>query len=132
MKREFLVILLIAVAFGGCAGKSGQATVSGNVTLDGRPLKAGQIRFVPADGQGTTAGTAIATGKFTALVPPGEKKVEITASKVVGKRKMYQTPDSPEVDVVEELLPPRYHVQTELKLTVGPGAQEQNFDLKSK
>jgi hypothetical protein len=65
-------------------------------------------------------------------VPVGEKKVSISAPKVTGKRKMYDTPDSPTVDVVEELLPPQYNRQSTLTLTVKPGKQEQTYDLKSK
>jgi hypothetical protein len=116
----------------GCGQREEKATVSGSVTLDGAPLQSGQIRFVAVDGQTPTAGAAIAGGKFTTSPPPGEKKVEISAPKVTGKQKMYDTPDSPTVDVVEELLPPRYNVQTELTMTVEPGEQENNFELKTK
>jgi hypothetical protein len=45
---------------------------------------------------------------------------------------MYDTPDSPTVDTVVELLPARYNVNSELKLTVDGTVQEKNFDLKSK
>ena len=52
-------------------------------------------------------------------------------AKVVGKRKMYETPDSPTVDVVEELLPERYNAQSELSITVKAGSQEAEFPLES-
>ena len=68
----------------------------------------------------------------TATVPPGEKRVEISAAKVVRKIKMYDTPDSPVVDETAELLPARYNVHSELTMTVQKGAQEKRFDLKSK
>jgi hypothetical protein len=116
----------------GCSDNAELGTVAGIVTLDGQPLAKGEIRFVPADGQSATAGAAIAEGKFTASVPPGEKKVQISAPKVTGKKKMYDTPDSPTVDIVQELLPARYNVQSELTITVGHGTQEEKFELKSK
>jgi hypothetical protein len=116
----------------GCSEQSSQGTVTGTVTLDGKPLAAGEIRFVPADGQSATAGATIYEGQFTAAVPPGEKKVQISAPKVTGKKKMYDTPDSPTVDTVQELLPARYNVQTELTITVGNGTQEEKFELTSK
>jgi hypothetical protein len=107
-------------------------TVSGEVTLNGRPLDQGIIRFVPVDGKSPTADAGITKGKFTATVPVGEMKVEITAPKVVGKDRMYDTADSPQVDVVTELIPPRYNVRTELKMTVRNGSQETSFQLRAK
>jgi hypothetical protein len=101
------------------------------VTLDGNPLEAGLIRFVPADGQTATADGTITNGAFTAKVPVGEKQISISAPKVVGKRKMYETPDSPTVDVVQELLPERYNLRSELTYTVEPGEQEKDFALTS-
>jgi len=104
--------------------------VSGEVTLDGKPLKEGVIRFVPEDGKSPTADAPVADGKFQATVPAGKKRVEISAPKVVGKRKMYDTPDSPVVDEVAELIPAKYNVRSELTLTVGRGAQKEKFELK--
>jgi hypothetical protein len=121
----------MAIVFG-CSEQSSQGRVTGAVTLDGKPLPAGEIRFVPADGQSATAGATITDGQFEAAVPPGEKNVQISAPKVTGKKKMYETPDSPTIDIVSELLPARYNVQTELKITVGNQTQEENFELKSK
>jgi hypothetical protein len=119
---------LVLVLLVGCAGEASMGTVSGEVTYDGQPLKQGLIRFVPADGQSPTADTTITDGKFTATVPAGEKKVEITAPKVVRRLQMY--PGAPEVEEVVESLPPRYNVNTELRMTVQKGAQEQRFELK--
>src|SRR5262249_56050848 len=116
---------------GGCA-RAGQAPVRGEVTPDGQPLQEGVIRFVPADGQTPTADAAIAAGRFTATVPPGDKRVEISAPKVLGKRKVYDTPDSPWVDEVAELLPQQYNARSELKMTVQRGTQEKRFEVKSK
>ena len=130
-KAAPLLLVSLAIA-AGCSQQTSQGTVTGTVTLNGQPLPAGEIRFVPADGQSATAGGTISGGKFTVAVPPGDKKVQISAPKVTGKKKMYETPDSPTVDIVEELLPPRYNVQTELTLTVGNGTQEEKFELQSK
>jgi hypothetical protein len=115
----------------GCTHAS-KSAVSGAVTLDGQPLAKGQISFAPIDGKSSTAGASIVDGKYMAEVPPGEKSVRISAPKVTGKKKMYETPDSPTVDVVEELLPARYNARSELKMTVTGGAQEKSFELKSK
>jgi hypothetical protein len=123
-----IVSVLVAA---GCSSDISHGTVSGTVTLDSGPLEKGLIRFVPADGQTATADATIENGAFTARVPVGEKRVSISAPKVGGKRKMYETADSPIVDVVHELLPDRYNVRSELTYTVQPGKQQQDFVLSS-
>src|SRR5690606_35107573 len=105
--------ILFALLATGCSGESQLALVEGNVTLDGQPLETGIIRFVPVDGQTPSADATITGGKFSAQVPPGEKRITFSAPKVVSQRKMYDTPDSPTVDVVEELLPPKYHARSQ-------------------
>jgi hypothetical protein len=129
-----LALLLPALALwaAGCSDGS-TTTLTGTVTLDGQPLPEGTVRLVPTDPtKGGTAGAAIKDGKFTAEVPPGELRVEISAPKVVGKRKAYDTPESPTVDIVEELIPARYNVNSELKVTVKKGGQKETFALLSK
>jgi len=122
---------MLSLAVAGCSSDSSQGTVHGTVTLDGTPLASGLIRFVPTDGQSATSDATIAHGEFTATVPVGEKRVSISAPKVVGKRKAYATPDSPTVDVVEELLPERYNLRSELSITVEAGTQDAEFPLTS-
>jgi hypothetical protein len=131
--RGAIHLLLIALlGFAGCAGSSGQGTVKGTVTLDDQPLKEGVVRFVPVDGKSQTASADIKDGKFTAAVPLGEMQVEFSAPKVVNRRKAYDTPDSPLVDEVIELLPARFNVKSQLRITVKKGSQDETFPLQSK
>lgn len=124
--------VLTLAALAGCGGAT-TGTVSGEVTLDDQPLKEGLIRFVPADGKTAGPDAPITDGKFSVSgVPVGEVKVEITSFKVTGTRKVYDTPDSPTVDVGKQIIPPRYNTQTELKMTVQGGSQEKKFTLKGK
>ncbi|HEX4413715.1 MAG TPA: hypothetical protein VH107_08805 [Lacipirellulaceae bacterium] len=126
---SFLLLGLLT----GCSADTKHGAVTGTVSLDGQPIKSGNIRFDPADGRTATADATITDGKFSATVPPGEKRVSITAPRVVGKKKVYETPNSPTVDLTEEMLPKRYNAQSELKATVKLGNQElPAFDLKSK
>jgi hypothetical protein len=128
-----LVLALGLASAGGCSlGDSGKGTVTGEVTLDGKPLKEGIIRFIPADGKSQTADATITDGRYTAQVPVGDKRIEISASKIVGKRKMIDEPGAPAVDDVVELLPERYNVKSQLTLTVQRGRQEKRFELQSK
>ena len=130
LHRNICLFVACCVPLGGCSGDANHGTVSGTVTLDGQPLKSGIIRFVPADGRTASADAQVIDGKFSAKMPIGQKNVAISAPKVVGKRKMYDTPDSPTVDKVEELLPAQYNSASKLTLGVKPGDQTQDYELK--
>ena len=126
-----LAFCSVSLAAHGCSSDSSKGSVSGTVTLDGQPLQSGLIRFVPVDGQTPTAEATITDGEFSAEVPVGEKQVSISAPKIVGKRKVYETPDAPSIDIVAELLPARYNVTSELTLNVTGGRQDAEFKLES-
>lgn len=128
MKNRFVGAALVLLLAVGCSGGDA-ATVSGTVTFDNQPLKEGVIRFVPTDGKTAPVDAAIRDGKYSAAVPVCETTVSITAPKVVGKLKMYDTPDSPEVEQVKELLPEKYNTKSSLTYTVLKGSQEKNWDL---
>jgi hypothetical protein len=131
--RSFALVGLLLGLMSGCSADTKHGVVAGTVSLDGQPLKSGNIRFDPIDGRTATADAMITDGKFSATVPPGEKRVSITAPKVVGKKKVYETPNSPTVDLTEEMIPRRYNAQSELKATVTLGKSElPAFELKSK
>lgn len=130
-----LLVLAAALTTAAGCGESGPPTgkVSGAVTLDGKPLDTGRMRFVSKDGKSPPVETAVTAGRYAAEVPVGEVRVEINSEKVVGQRRMYETPDSPMVDVGKEQLPAKYHSNSELKLTVARGDNPPaDFDLKSK
>ena len=124
-------LICVIVVLAGCGKTSDKGTVTGNVTLDGQPIKTGLIRFMPVDGKTTTADSVITDGKFNASVPPGDKKVLISAQKVTGQRRVYETPDSPMTDVVQEQVPVRYNAQTTLTYSVTAGSQQKDFELTS-
>jgi hypothetical protein len=125
------VVLLSAL---GC-GNSNSGQVTGLIQLDGKPLDEGQITFFPEDGKTKTTGGKIETGgRYSVLVPAGTMKVVISAPKVVGKKKIYPTPDSPEMPITKESLPSQYSdmFQTKLRLEVVAGPNEKNWELKGK
>ena len=87
-RSPILLSLLLLVGLAGCSDSSSQGEVNGTVTLDGQPLKDGDVRFVPVDGKSPTTSAKITDGKFTATVPIDLKRVEFSAGKVIGKIKM--------------------------------------------
>ncbi|HEY1378351.1 MAG TPA: hypothetical protein VGF55_16250 [Gemmataceae bacterium] len=135
MNRSRLLGLCAAVALVAAAGCTAKKPVlSGVVTLDGQPLDNGSITFIPVAGDGQTAGATLGPdGRYRVAVSPTKMKVVIRAAKVVGKRKMYETPDSPMVEIYEEVLPARYSDtnKSELTVTVEPGEHEHDFPLTS-
>lgn len=127
--RAISSVLLFGVAAAlvvGCGGEpSGE--VSGTVTYDGKAVEDGAITFIPE--RGPTAGGVIKGGKYSTKVVVGPTKVTISGSKVVGSKKVYDTPNSPVMPVTAEALPAKYNSASELKYEVKPGAQTKDFDL---
>ena len=135
MIRRCFGLLLLGIAAGcGPADQVKVYPVKGTVKFQGQPMKGGgSIAFYPTGGQvGATPGGEIKEGKYTARVPVGTAKVEVRVPKVVGRKKIYDTPDSPIQDILAEVLPARYNDNTELTFDVKAGNNQKDFDLKGK
>jgi len=134
LTRVVCWMILIGCMASGC-GHHGldvpTATISGIVTLDGQPVEKGTINFIPADGLAPTAGAIVQAGKYSLKAPKGEARIQISAPKVVGTRKIYDTPDSPIEDVVEENIPSIYNADSVLTYKVKTNQSNVDFDLKS-
>src|ERR1700737_125305 len=89
LRSVILLPILVGVGLPGCRTSSTLGTVNGTVTLDDQPLVKGVVRFVPVDGKSQTASADVQGGKFTAAVPIGEMRVEFSAPKILGQRKVY-------------------------------------------
>src|SRR5262245_35967083 len=142
MRIGFVLCLALGLA-GGCQGKPyNVATVSGTVTLDGKPLPKASVTFVPMatkerENPGPTAqGLTDERGHFQVSVDPQ------TPGAVVGKCRVYITTlltdpaDDRDaggpVKRVRDRVPARYNQATELTLDVpAAGTDKANFDLKS-
>ena len=127
-----LLLLLPSLCLAGCG--DGKSEVTGTVLVDKVPVEQGFISFIPMDGNSATEGAPILDGKYVAKTMPGMMKVLVQAPKVIGKRKLYNTPDSPVVPIRSGVLPPRYSDidQSELRFEVKPGRNEKDFELSSK
>jgi hypothetical protein len=130
LAAAFVCFLVSAVVVG--CNNDNMADVTGTVAVDGKPVAKGSIGFIPADGKAQTAGAEIKDGKYSARVPIGNSKIEIRVPKVVGKKKLYDTPDSPVQDLMAETLPEKYNEKTELTFEVKPGTNEKNWELSTK
>lgn len=120
---------LFALALASGCAEPTTGRVSGVVAVDGQPAASGSIALFPVDGRSPTAGAEITAGAYEAEAAFGEFRVEIRVPKVVGQKKLYDAPDSPMKNLMEETLPARYNDQTELRLDIKPGENRQDFNL---
>ena len=89
--RFLMLALLLLPVLSGCGGTDGpeRVPVSGEVTLDGRPLAAGLIRFIPSgDNQGPAAVAIVKDGAYELPKSDGPvlglQRVEIEATDYLG------------------------------------------------
>jgi len=123
------MLLAGVVSLPGCGGDASRpklGKVTGVVTLDGKPLPAAQVEFVPQSGRPSLAETGT----------DGSYRLQFTADEdgaLVGSHtvKIHTAVDG-RMDRTEELVPAQYHSKSELKAEVKPGSNTFNFDLKSK
>src|SRR5262245_57469496 len=128
--RLWLALAALALLFtAGCAGGTTYpgATVSGTVTLDGKPIEEGTINFVPTTpGQGQAASATIAGGKYSAAkVPLGKVTVNFVAQHKTGKK----IPGSSEpIDEIINLIPSKYAAG--VPTDISGDKSDCNFELK--
>jgi len=121
----------------GCSQANGRQGLDGTVTLDGKPLEAGSIAFVPQPGTSSpTAGGDISQGRFSIAAPggvtPGTFRVEITATRGTGKTLTDPRFGKP-VDETVQYIPAQYNSNSRLTATIteqGPNRFE--FAIQSK
>lgn len=139
----FAVLFVAGLFLAGCGGptnKHGRLPISGTVTLDGVPLKAGLVVFEPKSGQPTQSGGLIANGRFdvpeSAGAAPGSYSVAIYAGAEPPKGNF--EPGTPEYEAAAQQVrgvqvPSRYNIDTTLSCEVKAGEENKfTFDLTSK
>lgn len=97
LRACFVLVLLVATL--GCSdGRPKRVPISGQVLIDGEPIKAGSIRFVP-DGARPSASDLDAEGRFTlrcfeendgAVI--GTHRVEVAAREIIGESVRWYAP----------------------------------------
>ncbi|MDO5554947.1 MAG: hypothetical protein Q4G68_14420 [Planctomycetia bacterium] len=124
-------ICLIVALCSGC-NPNKPITVTGEVTVNGKPAEFGSIQFEAADGLVASGGGVIKNGQYTATVQPGEKIVRFTCGETTGTA---MQPDSmgklTERPVTQSLLPPdKFQKDSTIRVTIGPRARSHNFNLE--
>ena len=130
------VALAASLFLTGCRGEL-DATVSGRVTVNGRPAPIGEVTFYPADGDATRPtprGMIERDGTYTLRVgartglPAGDYKVAVQVMDVP------PPPKGTEPPAAMPLSPPRYGdpKTSGLEFTVAPGANSIDLSLSGR
>ncbi len=122
---------LLALCFiSGCGDNLHE--VKGIVKFDGKLVDSGSIRFVAVDNSSPAVGAIITNGQYSTKVPIGEMKVSVTATRVVGKKALYDKPDGPFMDVRVNVSPEKYSDDKSiLRYTVIRGTNQKDWELTS-
>lgn len=141
-KHLALVVLWVSVIVSmGCGKKVERTAVSGVVSLDGEPVKDGQVSFEPAQGaSGKMEFGIIADGKYSIPeqfgLAPGEYLVRITGNRATGKMAepdaFTEASQENSLEIMEQYIPPQFNTGSNLKVQIEPVEHvEQNFELES-
>jgi hypothetical protein len=119
-----ILIAVVVTKLPGCSRRDGRLAVSGAVTLDGKALETGTIRFQPADiNKATGSGTMVRDGKYSIPaehgLTPGKYAVSVQASEKTGRT----IPDPQKLKgPVDEYREIRYQEAGKLEVTIDPKA----------
>ncbi len=139
LRRNFAigVLGLFVLAISGCGDDLERAEVSGRVTVDGQPIKRGQVRFVPIGGtKGPSWSAWIMEGQYTTKetkgTPVGELRVEIRAYRAAPGFENVTEGGDEGVPYVQ-YLPAKYNLESELNMIIEPGSGvvTKDFDLRT-
>lgn len=124
---------VVSLLTAGCGSSYSLGTVTGTVTLDGKPLPHATVIFSRGQGR-MSVGTTDEAGRYELQYTASEKGAEPGAHTVRITSQIDAVSGEGDLAAVEgrkELLPPRYNEKTELTAEVKPGRNTIDFDLTS-
>jgi hypothetical protein len=127
MRGGLVVPCFFVLVVAGC-GRSGPVTypVTGTVSYNGAVVADGSIVFIPVDRHLAAEGGKITDGRFALSAKAGQNRVEIRATREVGK-----VIPSMGVKARQSYIPATYNSESALTSEVVPGGKNQfTFDLK--
>lgn len=138
--RSWMVVCFagagLLLACPACNRTNSQSPIAGEVTLDGKPLEEGVIRFLPIDGaQGSIAAGEVRGGRFQIAGRAGPtigwNRVEINGFRRTGRMIPAPFPQQGMIEERIEAVPPQFNAESTLKYEVKPGSNTADFELSS-
>lgn len=127
--RRVTIVIAICALITGCGSKGDLATVTGRVTLKGKPLKGAIVEFQPlADEGSSSAGQTDEDGRYK-LMYTFKKPGALPGEHLVTIRTAAAFYDDEGEEKVEEQIPDNYNSQSELRRSVETGKNVFDFDL---
>jgi len=133
MARRFSTVLSVAVTSlltFGCESKESQThSISGTVSLDGKPLPEGEVYFI-LPGQ-APAIFPVKDGDFSGQARAGKHRVEINAYRA--RKEKVGSPGQNMTPPPENYIPEKFNTKSELTAQVETaGSKQFKFDVQSK
>jgi hypothetical protein len=120
-------LLFLMIACLGCGGGGKVATVTGKVTLGGKPLPNATVSFSPKEGGRPSTGVTDEDGDYELRYTAKEDGAEIGEHVV----RVSTFEESDGTITSPERVPAQYNVSTTLVKKVEPGSNEINLDLEA-
>lgn len=131
-------MLLLASVLVGCSEPArNRAIVYGQVKIDGQPVEAGSINFMPTSGNtGPTAGGSIEHGSYRIELQKGvvlgKNRVELRANRKTGRKVPSPFGSNDTIDELVDAFPSEYNSNSTLVREISRGENHLDFDLTSK
>lgn len=137
MKLANLLLAIVVLLVAGCDNGPRLLPIFGTVSFEGKPVEKGTIEFIPTDGtSGPSTGGSIKAGQYEVAAAHGPRKdgvyqVRITALKKTGKTiANIMQAGGPPMELEDNFIPPRYNVDSTLKVTVTADAAGKGIDFE--
>lgn len=128
--RNAIAAILTCVLLIGCSGKVDApplGTVTGKVTLDGKPVTNAIVNFESANGQ-VAFGNTDPSGNYELKFRDGLKGAEVGMNKV----RIETILDAPPPAGYKDPIPAKYNSRSTLQMSVQAGKNTHDFELTSK
>ncbi len=127
-------LFLLCTLVGCGAGDQGPKVypVTGTVTFDGAPIPTATIVLKDPTGQDKSYLAKVVDGVISGESSSGEKKVEITATRIAEGKTVPSADGSGTEPAIEQYIPEKFNVNSTLTATIEQGPTTLKFDLQSK
>ena len=126
-----MLLCTMTVTMLGCKAPVVPGTVSGKVSLKGKPIPAGEVAFVHIKGTSGASGPVSSDGtyKLADPLPPGVYQVYVVPPPLPAPTPPGMTPTAPATPVIQVDIPPKYQTEATSGLTADVKSGPNTFDF---